>query len=163
MIEMSTPIWVRGTVVRYEIVNPHTVIEIDEKLGDGQIKRWTVEGPNPARVQRMGVDASFLEPGDTIEICGFRPKSYAVDLPYVHGHMLVMPDGRWNPWGPYGKLENCVRPADTAQSWLDFLNGDPFAYELWCYGESVPNRTDTTAVVAEVHRLLTVPCVKRQG
>jgi hypothetical protein len=162
MIEMSAPIWVKGTVVRYEILNPHTRIELDEKLADGQVKRWTVEGPIPGRVQRMGLHESFLKQGDAIEICGFAPKSYAVGLPYVHGHMIVMPDGRWSPWGPYGKLENCVRPQDAARSWLEFLNGNPFAHELWCNGESVPNSADTAAVAAEIHRLLIDPCVQRE-
>jgi hypothetical protein len=66
MIEMSAPIWVKGTVVRYEIVHPHTLIELDEKTDDGQVKRWTVEGPIRSRIQRMGVDASLLQNGDVI-------------------------------------------------------------------------------------------------
>ena len=165
MIETSTPIWIKGTVVRYEIVNPHTMVEIEETTEDGQVKRWTVEGPIIARIQRMGVDANLLKNGDVIELCGFRPKaadgarrSTDGPPPYVHGHMLVMPDGRWQPWGPYGQLENCVRAGDQAQSWLDFLNTDPFARELWCNGNPAPTIAAAVALADEVNRLLASPC-----
>jgi hypothetical protein len=161
MIEVSVPVWVKGTVVHYEIVNPHTTIELEEKLRDGQIRRWTVEGPIPSRVQRMGVGANFLEPGDVVEVCGFHPKTFAATgdpPPYIHGHVLVMPDGRMSPWGPYGTTENCVRPQDRVQAWVDFLNGDVFARELWCNGESEPNVAATKVAVAEIHRVLATPC-----
>lgn len=165
MIETSTPIWITGTVVRYEIGNPHTMIELEERTEEGQVKRWTIEGPIPGRIQRMGVDASFLTNGAVIEVCGFPPKA-AVSArrstdgppPYVHGHMLVMPDGRWQPWGPYGQLENCVRPGDQAPSWRDFLNADPFARELWCNRNPTPTIAAATSLADEVNRLLASPC-----
>jgi len=50
-IDASTPVWVEGTVVRYEIVNPHAMIELEEATSDGQVRRWTVQGPN---LQRLG-------------------------------------------------------------------------------------------------------------
>jgi hypothetical protein len=50
-----------------------------------------------------------------------------------------MPDGQMQLWGPYGKLENCVRPNDSTQLWLQFL-GNPMARDLWCssYAAAVP-------------------------
>jgi len=170
MIDTSTPIWVKGTVVHYEIVNPHTMIALEERMGDGQVKRWTVEGPIVSRIQRMGVDENFLKDGDVIEVCGFAPKavlarqgSYepdGVSVPFVHGHMLVMPDGEMSPWGPYGKLENCVRPGDHVQTWLDFLNTDSIARDLWCnnYRTTVPTIAASSALVDEINRLMARPC-----
>ena len=70
-IDASTPVWVKGTVVRYEIANPHTMIELEEATRDGQVKRWTVQGPNPRRIENMDVDKSFLSVGDVVEVCGF--------------------------------------------------------------------------------------------
>ena len=172
MIEITAPIWVKGTVVRYEIVNPHTMIEVEERTDGGQVIRWTVEGPIIGRIQRMGVDASFLKAGDVIELCGFRRKRQGLDSktaepgvlpPYIHGHLLVLPNGRMRPWGPYGKLENCVRPEDRAAAWVEFLNDDSLARELWCNGESVPNRAELTAVAAEIHAGLTTPCATGGG
>ena len=169
VIDTSTPVWVKGTVVRYEIVNPHTMVEIEEKLGDGQVKRWTVEGPGLGRIERMGVDESFLKLGDVIEVCGFNPKKELLDRrpadagplpPFTHGHMIVMPDGRMSPWGPYGKLENCVRPGDQAQSWLNFLNTNKIARDLWCnpYRTTVPTIAVSRGLVQEINDSMASPC-----
>lgn len=168
MIETSAPVWVKGSVVRYEIKNPHTVIEVDETTADGHVVRWTIEGPIPGRVERMHVDANLLKRGDAIEVCGFRPKAtpegYGLDItsrPYVHGHLLVMPDGRKQPWGPYGKMSNCVRQGDEAQSWADFLNADAIALELWCNGHrqtTVPTIAAAKALTDEIDRRLATSC-----
>src|SRR6185503_9291903 len=74
-VDITTPGWVKGTVGRYEIGNPHTMIELDEKTADGQTVRWTLDGPYPGRIQRMHVDGTLLKPGDGIEVCGFHYKS----------------------------------------------------------------------------------------
>ena len=69
-IDISTPVWVKGTVVLYEVVNPHVMIALEEKRADGQVQRWTVEGPNLGRLARYGLGADFLKAGDVIEVCG---------------------------------------------------------------------------------------------
>ncbi|HEX5048028.1 MAG TPA: DUF6152 family protein [Gammaproteobacteria bacterium] len=143
MFDISVPVWLKGTVVRYEPINPHVLITLDAPGADGQVQQWTVEGPIVARLQRMNLAPSFLKPGDVIEVCGFaykqqfstngRPPPAGGTWPnVVHGHMLVMPDGQRRPWGPYGKIENCVRPGDQAQTWLDFVDDNPMAREYWC-------------------------------
>jgi hypothetical protein len=172
MIDVSTSVWVKGTVVRYEAINPHTRIELDETRADGQVQRWTIEGPFPGRLQRilrlngMGPDEDFVRAGDVIEVCGFRPKRqapYPDDLPlsYVHGHVLVMPDGRMQSWGPYGKLDNCIRPDDQPQAWLEFLNADPLAREFWCNSRHFVGVASTApkGFVDEIDGLITnLPC-----
>lgn len=167
-VDITTPIWVKGTVVRYEIGNPHTMIELDEKTADGQTVRWTLEGPYPGRIQRMHVDGTLLKPGDVIEVCGFHYKSQrlahaetgAPVPPSMHAQLLVMPDGRMQPWGPYGKLNNCVRPADDSQSWVDFLNNDAIARNIWCdrTRTSVPTVAAAKPLAEEIERRLAVPC-----
>jgi hypothetical protein len=167
-VDIATPVWVKGTVVRYEIGNPHTMIELDEKTTDGQVVRWTIDGPIPARAQRMHVDNTLLKRGDVIEICGFHYKNQvaahaetgAALPPFMHGHLLVMPDGRKQPWGPYGKLNNCVRANDDAQSWVDFLNADAIAHDLWCtpLRTGVPTVATAKALADEIDRRLAVPC-----
>jgi hypothetical protein len=132
------PVWVKGTVVRYEIVNPHTMIELDAPTRDGQAVRWTIDGPNPGRAQRMGVDNSLLKRGDVVEVCGFHYRSQVAAQAETGaglGHLLVMPNGRKQPWGPYGKLNNCVRPNDDVRSWVDFLNNDAIARQLWYFAQ----------------------------
>jgi hypothetical protein len=166
-IDTSTPVWVKGTVVRYEIVNPHTMLEVEETTADGQVKRWTVEGPALWRFEKMYVDKAFLGEGDVVEICGFTPKRLLAPAntngprpPFIHGHLLVKANGQRSPWGSYGKMENCVRPGDERQSWLQFLNANQFARALWCnpYRNTVPTIAESSALVDEINRLMTTPC-----
>ena len=166
-VDIRTPVWVQGTVVRYEIGNPHTMIELDATL-DGQVVRWTIDGPIPGRAQRMQVDGSLLKRGDVVEICGFRYKSHvaahaetgAALPPFIHGHLLVMPDGRKQPWGPYGKLNNCVRSGDEVGTWVDLLNDDAVAHELWCFPQrtTVPTVPEAQPLADEIDRRLARPC-----
>jgi hypothetical protein len=173
-IDASRPIWVKGTVVRYEVVNPHTMLEIDEITSDGQVKRWTVDGPIPRRVENMtrfgdyDVDKSFVSEGDVIEVCGFTPKRLLDPVnpngprpPIIHGHLLVKANGQRSPWGSYGKMENCVRPGDEPQSWVQFLDANRFARHLWCnypYRTTVPTIAASIALVDEINRLIASPC-----
>ena len=48
--DVSAPLWVKGTVVRFERVNPHSVIFLDEKRADGQVRRWAVDGPSTTQL-----------------------------------------------------------------------------------------------------------------
>jgi Family of unknown function (DUF6152) len=146
MFDVQKSIWLKGTVVDYAPYNPHARITLEQKGADGRIQRWVVEGPNTNRLQRMHADNDFLKPGDVIEVCGFPwRQEYAQPVtsrPAMHIHMLVMPDGRMRLFGPYGKLDNCIRPNDSTQAWVDFLNADPLGRQAWCNGlklTSVPS------------------------
>lgn len=167
-VDITTPVWVKGTVVRYELGSPHTMIELDEKTADGRTVRWTLDGPWPGRIQRMHVDKTLMKPGDVVEVCGFHYKSQrqahaetgAPLPPIMHADLLVLPNGKMQPWGPYGKLNNCVRPDDDVQAWVDFLDNDAIARELWCH----PTRKSVETVAAakplgeEIDRQLAVSC-----
>lgn len=171
MFQLWAPIWLAGTVVSYEPVNPHVRFVLEETTGDGTVRRWSIEGPALRRLGQMGVGTDFIEPGDVLEVCGFPPKAeFSTDPPspdtrtypprVVHGHVLLMPDGRMRRWGPYGKLENCIRPEDSAQAWLDFVNTDPTARSAWCAGGILVNIPSVApeALVDEVNRRMDNPC-----
>jgi hypothetical protein len=51
--------------------------------------------------------------------------------------MVVMPDGLMQSWGGYGQLDNCVRPNDAPESWIEFLNRDPLGRDIWCTGRGL--------------------------
>jgi len=167
-VDITTPVWIRGTVVRYELGSPHTMIELDETTPDGHVVRWTLDGPWPGRIQRMHVDKTLMKPGDVIEVCGFHYKSQrlahaetgAPVPPSMHAQLLVMPGGRMQPWGPYGKLDNCVRPDDDSQSWVDFLNNDAIARAIWCDRSRTfaPTVAAAKPLAEEIDRRLATPC-----
>lgn len=172
MFDLSSPRWVRGTVTRYEAKNPHVLISLEER-SDGTIRQWIVEGPILARLARMSLAEDFLKVGDVIEVCGFpfrpdvlaRPSSsqgQPSSLPGLHAHVLVMPDGHMQPWGAYGKLDNCIRPNDSAQSWVEFVNDNAMAREYWCNSRtpfaSRAGSIAPSAFVDEITRQLATPC-----
>jgi hypothetical protein len=171
MFDLGKPVWVKGTVVRFEPVNPHIVFALDETMLDGQPRRWTIEGSGLNSFNRRGLARDFLKAGDVIEVCGFALKEQAarrvaetstgnLSRPDIHGHVLVMPDGQMQIFGGYGKTENCIRPADDIASWVEFLNGNRMARDVWCmrrFGASFPS-VAPQGFVAEVDRLLSTPC-----
>jgi len=168
MFDLATPIWIKGSVVRYDPVNPHALFALDVRKDDGQVQQWTVEGPSLNGLRRRGVPVDFLKVGDVIEVCGFPFKEDVLDRvadarrvsqPFMHGHVLVMPDGGMRNWGSYGRLDNCVRPGDETQAWLNFLNNDPGARERWCTSRRFPIAPFAPpALVGEINRLMASPC-----
>ncbi|HVS24269.1 MAG TPA: DUF6152 family protein [Gammaproteobacteria bacterium] len=86
-----TPVWVKGTVVRFEGINPHTITTLEERSEDGQVRRWAVEGPPQSALDRRrvvegpdqflldrgGSDEDVPKVGDVIEVCAFPYKSAA--------------------------------------------------------------------------------------
>ncbi len=113
--DTTTPVHVKGTVVRWDMINPHARIHVDQAGADGQTQRWVVEGPAPNALTRLRIGQDFLKPGDVIEVCGFPLKdlyeSQRASAPNpppgkaFSGHLLVMPDGKRQYWSDYGVLE----------------------------------------------------------
>ena len=112
--DTTTGVTLKGTVVRFERVNPHSVLFIDEKSNDGEVRRWAIEGPSLYQLARMVIEKDALKAGDVIEACGYllkegtqTPKS--MSRPFLTGEMLVMPDGRKQSWLDYGH-HKCLGP-----------------------------------------------------
>jgi hypothetical protein len=146
---VETPVWVTGTIVKYRPADPHVMIELAEPQPGSMARKWIIEGPRMGRLAWIlenngNIRADqILKVGDRISVCGFPlkkdwdPARLYADWPpeqgrFVHGELFVMPDGRMQSWGPYGVIDNCVRPGDTARTWISFLNRDPLAHQQWC-------------------------------
>lgn len=123
--DTEVPIWVKGAVVRFERINPHSTIYIDQKTEDGRVHRWAVDGPALLQLDRRGIGQDFLKAGDVIEVCGFatragvasqKPSSTPewsgaeVTGQLMNGHVLLMPDGQKWFWSDYGQLRKCIGP-----------------------------------------------------
>ena len=112
-----------------------------------QEQRWTVEGPyHQGDSSRYHLARDFLKAGDVIEAVRLRSeaetrkdRSRRPDSSIAI--CLLMPDGQMQLWGPYGKLDNCVR-ADRLDGsrWLRLPGATPMARDLWCnnYVASIP-------------------------
>jgi hypothetical protein len=160
MVDIGKPVWVTGTVVEYRVQHPHVIFTLEVKGADGKPMNMEVEGPNLARMKRIGADEHFMKAGDVLQVCGFPLKQPLAKPDFIHGEVLVMPGGQMRHWGPYGRLENCIRPGDSHEQWVKFLKEDPAALPAWC-SSSTYVRVPSVAppgFVAEVDRLMGNPC-----
>ena len=119
---------VKGKVVRVHILNPHSLIYLEQTDTDGKFQRWAVEGPSALQMSRKGVASDFLKYGDVIEACGYLPKEsivWQVAEPgnttapslagkLLNGEVIVMPDGKQMSWGDYG-VHKCFEPGFADQ------------------------------------------------
>ena len=121
--DTTTPIRLKGTIVRFHEINPHSFLYIEVTGEGGRISRWAVEGPSILQIRRMGVVAvDALKPGTVIEVCGYAPKENtvwqiastapgAVSMAgrLLDAEMLVLADGKEQSWGDYG-VHKCFSP-----------------------------------------------------
>src|SRR5258706_10509050 len=71
--DTTTGVTVKGTVVRFERVNPHSFLYMEKRGNDGAMQQWTIEGPNITQLTRVGIEKDALKAGDVIEVCGYLP------------------------------------------------------------------------------------------
>lgn len=166
----TTPFWINGTVTRFELANPHTIMTLEVEGDDGQVRQWNVEGPSRTALDRRAGSNEYIpHVGDTLEVCAFPyvpPLDGAVaerrvELRVVAGHVLVTPSGARQVWG-HGYIAGCMRsPKDQPQPWLDFLNASQRAHELWCAQRGFPAVQSNQSLKELVDRttaLLEGPC-----
>ena len=105
---------VKGTVVQFNAINPHSFIYLEEKSAEGPIRRWAVHGPNLLQLNRRGLEKA-VKPGDVIEVCGYAPKEALMwqiasadpKVPSLAGRLITaevitLADGHEENWGDYG-------------------------------------------------------------
>ena len=130
MFETTTPIRVKGTVVRYMWANPHSAIIVEQKTEDGKTIRWALESSVPIQgLESRGFSKDTFKPGDVIEACGFAPKSALRSRTetsnrdntspgpvwlegadrVITARLLLTQDGPKVHWSHYGPLELCIR------------------------------------------------------
>jgi len=189
-VYQTTPIWISGTVTRFELKNPHTITTVEARGEDGRTRLWAVEGPpQTALDRRSGSDEYLPKVGDTLEVCAF-PYKPAEEIAhdtrlkpplddsgrqrlestttegssprFVAGHVFVMPNGERRLWEPHGIISECMRSSnDQRQPWLDLLNANAEAHQLWCEQRkyaAVQSNASLKEFVGEINGLLADPC-----
>jgi hypothetical protein len=71
------PLKLEGTVVKWELVNPHSWIRLNVKGADGTTTEWMVEGGSPNALLRLGFTKNALPPGTDIIVEGYQAKDGA--------------------------------------------------------------------------------------
>jgi hypothetical protein len=72
--DSSRPLTLRGTVTKWEMVNPHSWIHMDVKGDDGKVVAWMVEAGSPNSLLRLGFTKNSLPAGTELVIEGYQAK-----------------------------------------------------------------------------------------
>lgn len=89
--DADKPVKVRGAVVNWDLVNPHSWLQIDAKGEDGKITSWRFEGPPPNTLFRLGFTKDSLPPGTEVIVEGYAAKDGSTR---ASGKNITFPDGR---------------------------------------------------------------------
>ncbi len=89
--DAAKPIKVQGTVVKWELTNPHSWIHIDVKGVDGKVATWMIEGASPNNLYRLGLSKESLPAGSEITVEGYQAKDGSTR---AVGRNIVFTDGR---------------------------------------------------------------------
>ena len=72
--DLSKPTSVKGTITKFEFINPHSAIHLEAKDDKGNTEDWVVEADSPNNLGRAGWTRDSLKPGDQVTIVGNRLK-----------------------------------------------------------------------------------------
>src|SRR5215470_2895356 len=85
------PLKLKGTVVKWEVTNPHSWIHMDVKGTDGKAVTWMIEGGSPNNLYRLGFTKESLPFGAEIVVEGYQAKDGSTR---AVGKNVTFSDGR---------------------------------------------------------------------
>ena len=72
--DAQKPVTLKGTVVKWEMINPHGWITLAVSGGDSKTTQWMIETSNPNGLMRLGWSKRSLKFGDEITVEAYRAK-----------------------------------------------------------------------------------------
>jgi hypothetical protein len=91
--DVTRPIKLQGTLVKWEMINPHSWFHIDVKSPDGKVVRWMIEGGSPNQLMRLGVTKDTLAVGTEFIVEGYQARGDP-DTPRGVGRNFILADGQ---------------------------------------------------------------------
>src|ERR1043166_411794 len=88
--DVNRPLTLKGTLTKWEMINPHSWFHIDVKGPDGKVTEWMVEGGSPNTLIRLGVTKYTVKIGTELTIEGYQAKEATNK---AVGRNFVLPDG----------------------------------------------------------------------
>jgi len=89
--DANRPLKLQGTLLKWEMINPHSWFHIDVKGQDGKIVTWMVEGGSPNQLIRMGVTKNTVAIGTELLIEAYQAKD---GTNKAVGRNFILPDGK---------------------------------------------------------------------
>ena len=88
--DIEQPLTLEGTLVKWEMINPHSWFHIDVEAEDGTVSTWLVEGGSPNELIRQGVNRNTVQVGTVLAVEGYRAKD---GTEKAVGRNFVLADG----------------------------------------------------------------------
>jgi len=88
--DVNKPLTLKGTLTKWEMINPHSWFHIDVKNPDGTVTEWMIEGGSPNTLIRLGVTKYTVKVGTELTIEGYQAKEASNK---AVGRNFVLPDG----------------------------------------------------------------------
>jgi len=72
--DVNKPVTLKGTMKKWDMINPHSWFHIEVKQPDGKVVEWMVEGGSPNTLIRLGVTKYTVEVGTELTVEGYQAK-----------------------------------------------------------------------------------------
>ena len=72
--DINMPLQLRGTLLKWEMVNPHSWFHVNVKDASGRVTEWMVEGGSPNQLIRLGVTKNTIPIGTELHIDAYQAK-----------------------------------------------------------------------------------------
>jgi hypothetical protein len=89
--DSQKPLQLKGTLIKWEMVNPHSWFHLSVKDPDGKAVTWLIEGGSPNQLIRMGVTKNTVAIGTELLVDGYQAKDGSTK---AVGRDFVLPDGK---------------------------------------------------------------------
>jgi Family of unknown function (DUF6152) len=89
--DVNKPLTLKGSLVKWDRVNPHSWFHLNVKGPDGKMVEWLVEGGSPNQLIRLGVTKSTITVGTELTIEGYQAKD---GTNKAVGRNFVLADGK---------------------------------------------------------------------
>jgi hypothetical protein len=68
MFDDAVVLTLKGTVTKFDYLNPHSWLYVNVENEDGSVTEWGFELDAPPRLRQMGVSPTFWRPGERIVV-----------------------------------------------------------------------------------------------
>jgi hypothetical protein len=89
--DFQRQVTLKATVTKFTFVNPHVLLYVAVKDGNGKVVEWVAEAGSPNMMRRGGWNRSSVKPGEQITITGHPAKNGSPTMRFIK---VILPNGQ---------------------------------------------------------------------
>jgi hypothetical protein len=89
--DVKKPLTLKGTITKWEMINPHSWFHLEVKDPNGQVIEWMIEGGSPNSLIRQGVTKNSIPIGTEVTIEAYAAKDATNK---AVGRNFILADGK---------------------------------------------------------------------